>query len=142
MAAVRVCNFKIPKRKEAECQEMQRLRDGDRAARSFLGALADLKGRQEFGKERLNRRIVRRRVSKDVPRPEAVEDRLIDGNDFLEALEVERPVPVKGLVPGEQEDAKTIGDVGRVAPKSIDQESLSCTWRLFSRAAETPCSPC
>jgi len=101
---------------------MQRLRDGDRAARSFLGALADLKGRQEFGKERLNRRIVRRRVSKDVPRPEAVEDRLIDGNDFLEALEVERPVPVKGLVPGEQEDAKTIGDVGRASPKMVDEK--------------------
>src|SRR6266576_514829 len=79
-------------------------------------------GRQEFGKERLNRRIIGRRVSKDVPRPEAVEDRLLGGNDSLEALEVERPVPVKGLVPGKQEYAKTIGYVGSVVPKMIDQE--------------------
>src|SRR5205807_1079197 len=116
-AVVRVCDFKIPKRKETGREEMERLRHGNGATRSFLGALADLKGGHEFAEERANGGVVDGRVSNDVPGPEGVEKRLVGSNDFFEALEVEWPVPVKGLVPGEEEDAKTIGDVGRAPPK-------------------------
>src|SRR6266404_375342 len=97
--------------KETGREKMERLRHGNGAARSFLGAFADLNGG-----------IVGGRVSNDVPGPEGVEKRLVGSNDFFEALKIERPVPVKGLVPGEQEDAKTIGDVGRASPKMVDEK--------------------
>jgi hypothetical protein len=57
-----------------------------------------------------------------LPGPEPVEKRLVGSNDFFETLKVELPVPVKGLVLGEQEDAKTIGDICRASPKLVDEK--------------------
>jgi hypothetical protein len=67
-----------------------------------------------------------------VPAPEGVEKRLVGSNDFFEALKVKRPVSVKGLVPGEQEDAKTIGDVGRATPKMVDEKGCRLIHRVSS----------